>query len=360
MPIQALTYKPASDYAECGALKNKEEIYETLELLASFCKASIAFITINGNLHLYIQPGYTTAIDLKAWITNFHPANTGLLETEIPDLCEIKAIDHTNGKHLPTTIRFYAGMPLFHAASRMQGYICVLHTQAQRLSPLQKRMLRITAQQIIQLYQPDLPGQLLKAQLHQAKQTETKLRSFTEGDQALQMLINKDLQVITFNKGMADFIRCKHDVNLYEGIPVSAILHGRLLERSNAEFAEVLAGSKATFDRRLAYSGQHIWWHVKLEPFYSEEGEIIGISYSAKDITDKKGQEQTVILQKSNLRKIAFDLSHDLRQQVASILGIIEIFKLNDYKAEMDEIRLLEQCANHLDNKIRSIIGLTT
>lgn len=346
--MQTQTFKPAA-VAE-------DFITITLELAAAACRMPIAAVVLEEDIIVYNKTGTLNCCGVKAWLTDFYKSGSAEIETQIHDL---RKTDFTGGciaQMYTAPFRFYAGRPLVNRNGQCFGYICVLDIRPNCLSAHQEQMLTATGRQISYLFKDEAALPLATYRLQHEKQTETKLRAFTESDQALHMLIDKNLKVLTYNKGMADFICCKHGIDLYEGIPVSAILSGITLEKCSAEFEAAFAGKIITAERRLRYSGQQIWWHIKLEPFYSEDGDIIAVSYSAKDITDQKCQEQTVIKQKKNLRKIAFDLSHDLRQQVAIMLGILEIFKLNNYHTDTDDMMILEDCAHKLDDKIRNIV----
>lgn len=327
----------------------------TLELAAAACRMPVAAMILEDDVLIYNNTDSMPCCEVKKWLTDFYKSGCAEMETEIHDVRKVNLVSAA------VTIKnasfgYYAGKPLINCEGQCVGYLCVLDIRPNCLTPHQQQMLTAACKQLSILYRNELVLPVLTRRLQQNKQTETKLRSFTESDHAFQMLIDKNFRVLTYNKGMADFVCCRHGIALYEGIPVSAILSGGLLEKCTSEFEEVFAGKTITTERRLNYSGQLIWWHIKLEPFYSEEGDIIAISYSAKDITNQKCQEQTVMKQKKNLRKIAFDLSHDLRQQVAVILGLLEIFRLNDYRTDIADIILLEDCAHKLDDKIRNIV----
>lgn len=348
MPMQKLTLQPTSI--------TEDFVTIALELATVACRMPMAAIILEDNVIVYNTSSTLHCCEVKTWLMDFYKSGSVEIESEIHDFRKFFSIARNGDNGRNTPFRFYAGKPLVNRNGQCFGYICVLDIRPNYLSAHQHQMLTSIGRQISYIYKEEAALPLASYRLQQEKQTETKLRSFTERDQALQMLIDKDLQVLTYNKGMADFICCRHGKVLYEGIPVSAILSGRAFEKCKEELEEVFAGKSISTERRLKYSGQLIWWHIKLEPFYSETGDIIAVSYSAKDITDQKCQEQTVIKQKRNLRKIAFDLSHDLRQQVAIILGILEIFKLNNYDADTADIIILEDCANKLDYKIRNIV----
>jgi signal transduction histidine kinase len=59
------------------------------------------------------------------------------------------------------------------------------------------------------------------------------------------------------------------------------------------------------------------------------------------------------------LSKIAFIQSHEMRKPLASILGLINVIKAEDYEFQKECLLNLEKSANELDQKIRSIVQET-
>lgn len=88
--------------------------------------------------------------------------------------------------------------------------------------------------------------------------------------------------------------------------------------------------------------------------------QIVQLYAEAPALSIQPGQLYQARQTETRLRKIAFDLSHDLRQQVAIILGLLEIFRLNNYHTDTEDMKILEACANKLDIKIRSIVCLAS
>jgi tetratricopeptide (TPR) repeat protein len=56
------------------------------------------------------------------------------------------------------------------------------------------------------------------------------------------------------------------------------------------------------------------------------------------------------------LLNIAFIQSHEVRKPLTTILGIINLIKAENYKAEKQVLKMLEKTANDLDDKIKQIV----
>jgi PAS domain-containing protein len=255
--------------------------------------------------------------------------------------------------------RFYAGVPLNTHDGLNLGSLCVVDTKLRQLTEPQKHLLEVLGKRIIQIMEFEFSVKILKEQYLQAKDSEIKLRSFFESGGACHLLIGKELEIITFNKNMADFIKRVYNIDLYAGIMVGQVLTGPALERFVAEFNTALSGTPLRYEREIPYPNETIWWYITFEPGYNAEGEIIGISFNAYDITERKLQEQKIINQNESLKNIAHIQSHELRRPVASILGLMEIFRLNNFQATAEELKILASATQELDDKIRDIVNFT-
>lgn len=87
----------------------------------------------------------------------------------------------------------------------------------------------------------------------------------------------------------------------------------------------------------------------------NKDGEIIGVSYNSVNITKRKEQELKIIAQNESLKQIAYLQSHELRKPVASIMGLMNIFKSDDYTTTREDLLMMGRAVDELDDKIRVI-----
>lgn len=76
---------------------------------------------------------------------------------------------------------------------------------------------------------------------------------------------------------------------------------------------------------------------------------IMELDHSLKQLTE----------QNKALREIAWIQSHEIRQPVSSILGILSLMKEDDDVASSEYINLLDQSVKQLDERIRTIVDHT-
>jgi PAS domain S-box-containing protein len=257
-------------------------------------------------------------------------------------------------------IKFYASIPLITHDGHIAGNILLMDHHSQKFKKGQKQGIKILTKRILYMVEFDYSLRVIKTQHNTAKETEIKLRSFFESSASCHLLIGKELEVIVFNRNMAEFIEKHHRVTLYPGITVDKILHEAYLDNFIQDYEKALSGMPVKYEREVEYAETTIWWYVTFEPGYNSAGEIVGISYNATDITERKHQEQQILHQNSSLSTIAHIQSHELRRPVASILGFMHLFKYVGYKATKHELVMMEKAVNELDDKIKEIVELST
>jgi hypothetical protein len=337
--------------------KNLQEI---VELASELCETPIALISLFDDDKYIFK--YKVGIDTpyskrdETFCQHLH-TNCELL------IIEDTLLDKRFANNLcvvgQPNIRFYAGINLNTHDGHSLGSLCVLDTKPRQLSNAQKHLLQVFSKRIIQIMEFEFSIKILKEQYLEAKTAEVKLRSFFESGGACHLLINKELEIMTFNKNMAEFIKRIYQIDLQTGIHVSRVLTGPSLERFSEECKTVLTGIPLRYEREVQYPTETIWWYITFEPCYDADSEIIGISFNAYDITERKLNEKKIVAQNESLRNIAQIQSHELRRPVASILGFMEIFKENNYQASQDELLLMEYATKELDDRIRNIVNFT-
>lgn len=130
-------------------------------------------------------------------------------------------------------------------------------------------------------------------------------------------------------------------------------------------FQESVGGNKV---REVAYrvrkkDGTYIWFETTSKPIQNEEGTIDQIQTTSRDITDRKKVEERLLNNNQELKKINHELdrfvynaSHNLRAPLASILGLIDISRIEQHPDSiLQYLDLIEKNINRLDKTIHEI-----
>ncbi|MXV16019.1 GAF domain-containing protein [Hufsiella ginkgonis] len=341
-------------------IDREKELQEIVELVARICGTPTALITLIAEdlQHIKFKIGFDKSTTRRQdAFCNHVIEQKGVMI--VPDATkDLRFVDNTLVTGHPN-IRFYAGAPLTTSDGHSLGSLCVIDREPRELSPLQEQMLAALAKQVIQLLEFDASVQILKQQFIDARESENKLRSFFESSSSCHLLLNRDMEIVVFNKAVENFLRAVKDAELRTGAKMIDFIDPSLIPVFHKNFKKALAGKVTTIERMVDYKHGKMWWSITFDPARNAAGEIIGVSYHASDITRRVEKEKQVQAQNDSLRHIAFMQSHELRRPVASISGIMNLIKAGNYGADKELYQLMEAAVNELDEKIKLIVNET-
>jgi PAS domain S-box-containing protein len=333
------------------------ELQEITELAAEVLDCPVALITLSDS----DKQNYCYSVGKEINTSAIRNSLCLDLNIEVPEIINDTLEDHRFSSNPLVVgephIRFYAEAPLLTHDGHKLGNICVVDTKPKQLNSAQTHSLKVLAKRIIQITEFEFSINLLKEQFMKSRAAEIKLRAFFETSSSLHLLVDNNMNVLDFNRNMADFLWHMHDVKIQQEMPVSSVFDGESFDRFKQDFIRATKGQIVHFERKVKYrNSREIWWQVSFEPGLNPEGEIIGISYHASDITDRKNNEALILEQNRALKEIAFVQSHELRKPVATILGLVALLKQPESNEMSDELEMLDQTAKELDTKIRAIV----
>lgn len=176
------------------------------------------------------------------------------------------------------------------------------------------------------------------------KKSEANIRTVFNNTEAVYVLLDKDLRLVSFNQPAVDFAAIELQTSLAEG---ECIMDKFPKERSaaiNGALQRVLEGETVKYE--VWYERSGVWYDAQYFPVLDDHNEVNGIVMAALDITGRKESEKQTLelvdrLQKRNrdLSQFAYIISHNLRAPIAKILGLTSLF--SDDPAEAEENRTL-------------------
>ncbi|RZK35574.1 MAG: HAMP domain-containing protein, partial [Hymenobacter sp.] len=178
----------------------------------------------------------------------------------------------------------------------------------------------------------------LETTVAQLQDSQIMLRSFFESTRTCHVLMDTELNAITFNKAAADFGRKYYHIELAQGTPVSDWVHQDRLADFVTRCKAAMSGTLVEVETPVSYDNtETLWWSLVFEAARNPSGEVIGVSYHATDITQRISQQKEIKLQHDSLERIAYIQSHEMRRPVASIIGLVDIFEQEDFTATKEE-----------------------
>lgn len=192
------------------------------------------------------------------------------------------------------------------------------------------------------------------------KREEQNLRAVINNTKDVIWSVDKDFQFLSANNVFWERVTKK------VGKPKKAL--------TNEDFSpEMFEPWKAYYERAIKGEAFKIVWHddsggkesfeeVSFNPITDEENNVVGISCFSRDITSQHIHLRTIEKQNEQFVEIARIQSHEVRNHVASIMGLIPLFNRENKADPVNEqvLDMLELASQRLDAVIRKITTLAT
>jgi len=188
-----------------------------------------------------------------------------------------------------------------------------------------------------------------------AKNSENKLRSFFESSSVIHLLIDTELTLIDFNRAAARFIKKFYGVDIQPGILVTSFMHTEHRAPFLKNYATSLSGTPVRTERQFGYGDEKIDWFLSYEPAWEADGQILGMSFNAIDITEKLANEHKIVAQYHSLKEIAYIQSHEFRRPVTNIVGLMHLFKAEGNKISEEGMLMLQKAVDELETQMQLI-----
>ena len=187
-----------------------------------------------------------------------------------------------------------------------------------------------------------------------ARQIRKYLKRYNQEDEAMEKFL------AAVNESYAHYER---DRNLLER---SMDITFKELEESNARIRKEVESRKLALQNlRSALDSLHSEENLNLQPLQIDEKNLVELAaYLKKQIQERKRAESLLREQNETLRKINAELdkfvysaSHDLRAPLISVLGLVDLIKMEGVKGDGDRyLELVEQSIRKLDRFIKDIV----
>lgn len=203
-----------------------------------------------------------------------------------------------------------------------------------------------------------LAEQELKAQ---AREKKVLLDSLNE----LAVFVDTELKIIWANKAALEYMNMGLEKAIGVCLKVAPGISGSLVEHLNLE--EIFTTGEKKSGEYTAQDGRV--WFAQAIPVPDEQGKIIGILQTCRDVTERKEAERLLhekqIAEIANRTKSEFlaNMSHELRTPLNSIIGFSDLLyekvygELNEKQARA--VGNISRSGKHLLNLINDILDLS-
>lgn len=306
----------------------ESELNELAIIASAICDTPIALLTIIGNKRQWFKAKLGMEINETKRKDSFcqhslhNPSEVLVIEDTYKDN-RVKNSMLVTGEH---KIRFYAGAPLNTPNGNVLGTICVMDRKPRTITEHQKKALQLMAKRVMK-YLDHRKLVLEQKNLidHKAEKLK-KLADLTPGIIYQFQVFSDQKIVFQFISGGVSNLYPDLDPELVKRSPEVAfnLIHPN-------DIGKVKNGIHKAFDKLIDYNVEYrvvlkdgaIKWHSSTAtPEKQEDGSVIWYG-TIQDISSIKEYEEA-------MEQIAFDISHVLRRPVASLLGLVSVYEIDE------------------------------
>ena len=199
---------------------------------------------------------------------------------------------------------------------------------------------------------------------------ENNLVAILENSQRAIWSIDRDYSIITANSNFNKFILLMKNHNPEVGESCLVVMDNVILTRKEwkSRIDKVFKNKKITEELTVKLGDNIHYFELSIYPMLNNSKEVIGAVFFGKDISKRKNSAQILIskneeLTKANteLDKLVYRASHDLKAPLMSVLGLINITELEfkDKISNTKNFELMRTSIKRLDGFIKDMIDLS-
>jgi len=340
------------------------DLNSIVDLAAQICNTPVALVTLIDEHVQWFKAA--KGVDMESTPRGIGFCNHTIQQVgtlEVPDMLADTRFSNNPLVAEAPHVRFYAGATLTTKDGHNVGTLCVVDMEERELNEMQRSALKTLSKQVMHLMETGWTMRMLEERHTEAErqkkliaESELKLRAVFDSSKDTHMLIDRNMEILAFNKAANQFFVEHTNKPLQTGVNVNQILKAKTFALLLPYFEKAFNGEATKVEWNVKNEKVDSWREVVFTPISGPHGEILGVAANSTDITDSKLQEDQINIQNAALTRIAIIQSHELRRPVASLLGIMALLKLEQNKAENQYLEMLEFTVRELDEKIREIV----
>jgi len=340
-----------------------KDLNDIVGLIAEICEAPVALVTLIDERMQWIKAG--TGTDLECTDRNISFCTHTIKQDGLYIVPDTLQSDLFKSNPLVTSnpkVRFYAGATLTTKDGFAIGSLCVIDVKPRQLTQHQQKSLLLMAKQVVNMMELSWSiGQLEQKHMRELEQniaineSEMKLKAIFDSTADIHLLVDKSFTILAFNQAAARFIKTIYGHKLALGNDLLDYTDTGIIKEFKKYFNVALAGRTIKREWLMMPGSPHACWRlITFMPVKNANGEIIGVALNSADITHHKKQEEYINIQNEALNRIAIIQSHELRRPVASLLGMMDLIKMEC--VDFAYSAMMETTINELDQKIKGIV----
>lgn len=335
-----------------------DDIYDSITTIASaICDTPISAISFIDKERQWFKS--IKGLTLRETNRNISFCTHAILEEDIfivnDALNDPRFVNNPLVANAPN-IRFYAGMPLTTPEGYNIGSMCVIDTVPKDLSPQQINALRALGKQVITQLET----------VHKLENKQANLNILLENTDNLIWSIDKDYKIISFNSIFKKVVMARYNVTPEIGINLKNYFNFSEDDFWEKEYAKVLTGQRVVVEKKRVFKDQIVYYEYTFNPVFSDV-EVVGATIFAKDITERKINEEELIkakeiAEKATKIKTEFlaTISHEIRTPINGIIGMTDLLSNTTLDSEQsDFVEVIKNSSNALMLIVNDILDFS-
>ncbi len=119
-----------------------------------------------------------------------------------------------------------------------------------------------------------------------------KLQTIIENSDEGVILLDRECRVVAFNTEFAEGTLQRRGVRPVPGMHFRETVSPESAEMLLERVREALGGKRVSFEVRSKSPGRQRWFEVRIRPVITPNGEVTGVVYTGRDVTERREQEQ--------------------------------------------------------------------
>ncbi|HSZ26086.1 MAG TPA: PAS domain S-box protein, partial [Cytophagaceae bacterium] len=158
------------------------------------------------------------------------------------------------------------------------------------------------------------------------KESEARLKALIENTSDLVWSVDNELNLTAVNSSFKELIVNNYKKKIRVGDNLYTVLPNLSKDGWLALHITALKGKRVTAEFSWqSKKKENLSYEISYNPIYDSDNQVSGVSVFARDITQRKTSEATIVQTNFELDSFVYRASHDLRAPLRSILGLVNV-----------------------------------
>jgi PAS domain-containing protein len=194
---------------------------------------------------------------------------------------------------------------------------------------------------------------IIESENEQNLAIKNKLLAILNSTSDANILIGLQYEILSINKTAVRLLKKYFGKEPVEQQSILGYIVPADLEAFKTNYTEAILGKTTKLRKKMHFPSASCWFELAYSPVYNDQGQIIGVSFNAKDIQVAQSRFE-------RLQEISWTHSHELRRPVSNIMGLMQMVeweKLDDENKEL--FKHFDTVAKDLDRVIHKVVGVS-